>query len=359
VGITGSAGKTTTKELTRAALAGARRVHATRGNLNNRVGMPLTLLAAPDEVEVVVLELGTNEPGEIATLAAVARPDIGVVTTVGEAHLEKLGSVQGVLREKLDLLRGLAAGGRCVVGDEPEELVREARRVCPGVRVAGWGERADEDLRPEDVEVDHWGAHRFVWRGRTAALSLNGRHAVTDALLALAVSELLGVSPADAVAGLATVAPGAMRGEVRRVGDLTVVVDCYNANPPSVRAAMELLERHTASRRVAVLGTMLELGDASARLHRDVLADALDRSVDLLVATGAFAEAAAELGVEAPERILAAPSWQEAYPALKERLGGREVVLLKASRGVALEGILPLLEADFGTAPPDDAGGEG
>lgn len=353
VGITGSAGKTTTKDLTRAALLGDRRVHATRGNLNNRIGLPLTLLATPDAAEAVVVEMGTNEPGEIAILAALARPDIGVVTTVGEAHLEKLGSLEGVLQEKLDLLRGLAEGGRCVVGDEPRSLVRAARAICPRVRVAGWGEGADQDLRPASVEVDHWGTHTFRWRGQTVTLSLPGRHAVANALLALAVSELLGVPPKAAVAGLADVTSGAMRGEVRRIGDLAVVVDCYNANPPSVRVALDLLEGQEASRRVAVLGTMLELGEASDRLHRDVLSDALERALDLVVATGAFADAAEALGVAGSERVLTAPSWAEAYPALRERLGGHEVVLLKASRGVAMEGILPLLEADFADTPEE------
>ena len=346
VGLTGSAGKTTTKEFIRGALSGALQVHATRGNLNNRIGMPLTLLNTPGTADVVVLEMGTNEPGEIRALAQVARPDIGVVVTVGEAHLEKLGSVEGVLQEKLDLLRNLAAGGRCVVGDEPPFLAEAARGICPDVRVAGWSERAEPGLRPEAVEVDAWGIHRFGWRGQTVTLGVPGRHVVVNALLALAVAELLGVRPRDAAQGLGGVGAGSMRGEVRRVGDLTVVVDCYNANPPSVRAALELLAGQTASRRVAVLGTMLELGEASGALHREVLRDALSRELDLVVATGAFADAASQEPADA--RVLAAPTWKDAYPELKGRLGGDEVVLLKASRGVALEGILALLEADFG-----------
>jgi UDP-N-acetylmuramoyl-tripeptide--D-alanyl-D-alanine ligase len=354
VGITGSAGKTTTKDLTRGALEGALRVHATRGNLNNRVGMPLTLLRAPTDAEVVVLELGTNEPGEIATLAQVARPDIGVVVMVGEAHLEKLGSLEGVLEEKLALLRGLAEGGRCLVGDEPALLASAARAICPSVRVAGWSQRADPDLRPAEVEVDTWGAHHFQWRGLGVRLNVAGRHAVVDALLALAVSELLGVTPERAVAGLAGVTSGAMRGEVRRIGDLTVVVDCYNANPPSVKAALDLLEARSAGQKVVVLGTMLELGEASARLHREVLADAMARDVELVVATGAFEAAAGELAADDRTRVMAAPDWRSVYPALRERLDGHEVVLLKASRGVAMEGILALLEADF--APAEDEG---
>jgi UDP-N-acetylmuramoyl-tripeptide--D-alanyl-D-alanine ligase len=353
VGLTGSAGKTTTKEFIRGALSVAMEVHATQGNLNNRIGMPLTLLAAPAEAEVVVLEMGTNEPGEIATLAQVARPDIGVVVTVGEAHLEKLGSVEGVLQEKLDLLRNLSEGGRCVVGDEPAFLPGAAREICPAVRVAGWSERADEGLRPEGVEVDAWGIHRFRWRGQAVTLGVPGRHAAANAMLALAVSELLGVSARDAVRGLSGVGAGSMRTEVTRVGDLTVVVDCYNANPPSVRAALDLLGQHAASRRVAVLGTMLELGDASPALHREVLRDALSRGLDLVVATGAFADAAAL--ERSDTRILAAPDWKAAYPELRRLLAGDEVVLLKASRGVALEGILALLEADFGVPAGEGA----
>jgi len=348
VAITGSSGKTTTKDFTAAALGMAKRVHATRGNLNNRVGMPLTLLAVPDQAEAVVLEMGTNEPGEIRVLAQIARPDIGVVTTVGEAHLEKLGSLQGVLDEKLDLLRNLATGGRCLVGDEPALLVDGARSICDGVRVAGWSERADGDLRPDGARADEAGRYAFAWRGTTVSVPVAGRHAVTDALLALAVADLLGVAPGDAVRGLASAATNPMRAEVRRIGSLTVIVDCYNANPQSVGAALDILQgQATAERRVAVLGTMRELGAESARLHREVLGRALATDIDVLVATGGFAEAARELDVAGSERVIIAEDWRAAYPLLRARLAGGEVVLLKASRGIALEGILPMLEADF------------
>jgi len=362
VAITGSSGKTTTKDFTAAAIGAGKRVHATRGNLNNRVGMPLTLLAVPADAEAVVLELGTNEPGEIRTLAQIARPDIGVVTTVGEAHLEKLGSLEGVLDEKLDLLRGLADEGRGLVGDEPAVLAARARGICPGVRVAGWTERADADLRPQAARADEQGRYMFEWRGARVSVPVAGRHAVTDALLALAIAELLGVSAADAARGIAGASTQAMRGEVRRISGLTLIVDCYNANPQSVRAALEVLEGQAARRRVAVLGTMRELGADSDRLHREVLGDALGRAVDLVVATGAFAQAAEALGATTgasaqaaqalgtrSARLLTAADWQAAYPLLRARLKGDEIVLLKASRGIAMEGMLPLFERDFGT----------
>jgi len=346
VAITGSSGKTTTKDLTAAALGAVRRVHATRGNLNNRVGMPLTLLAVPAEAEAVVLELGTNEPGEIRTLAQIARPDIGVVTTVGEAHLEKLGSFEGVLDEKLDLLRGLTGGGRCVVGDDPAVLAERARGICPSVRVAGWTERADADLRPAAASADPLGRWSFTWHGEGVSVPIAGRHAAADAMLALAIADLLGVPAADAARGIAGASTQSMRGEVRRVGGLTLIVDCYNANPQSVRAALDVLEGQVARRRVAVLGTMRELGAESERLHREVLAGALAKKIDLIVATGAFAQAAESLGTSAAG-VLTAADWQAAYPRLRERLAGDEIVLLKASRGIAMEGLIPLFERDF------------
>jgi UDP-N-acetylmuramoyl-tripeptide--D-alanyl-D-alanine ligase len=348
VAITGSSGKTTTKDMTAAALASARRVHATSGNRNNRIGMPMTLLATPSDAEAIVLELGTNEPGEIRALAQIARPDLGVITTIGESHLEKLGSVEGVLEEKLDLLRYLAVGGRCVVGDEPEVLSSRARALCSTVRVAGWSERADADLRPDSAGVDVFGRYEFHWKGVKVVAPMAGRHAVSNALIALAIADLLGVPPRDAAQGLATTRTGSLRGEIRRIGDLTVIVDCYNANPQSVRASLDVLEQQGAvAQRVAVLGTMLELGDASERLHRDVLRDALTRDVDLVVATGAFGAAAEDLDLAQSTRVIAAPDWREAYPELRARLEGDEIVLLKASRGVALEGIVALIEADF------------
>jgi UDP-N-acetylmuramoyl-tripeptide--D-alanyl-D-alanine ligase len=350
VGITGSSGKTTTKDLTAAALRSAKRVHATSGNRNNRVGLPLTLLAAPNDAEAVVLEMGTNEPGEIRTLAQIARPDIGVVTTVGESHLEKLGSVEGVLEEKLDILRHLAEGGRCLVGDEPAMLSERARSICAQLRVAGWSQRADADLRPENARADASNRYRFEWRGAPVSLQLVGRHAAADAMLALAIAELLGVSPADAARGVSGTETHALRGEIRRLGSLTLVVDCYNSNPQSARAALDLLAAQDATRRVAVLGSMLELGNESDRLHDDVLANALGRRFDLVVATGRFADAAGRMGATKRSDVITAQDWQSAYPILRERMEGGEVVLLKASRGIALEGILPLLERDFGTA---------
>ena len=351
VAITGSSGKTTTKDFLTAALSTVRKTHATRGNRNNRVGVPLTLLEAPESAEMVVLELGTNEPGEIRVLTAIASPDVGVVTTVGESHLEGLGSLEGVLEEKLDLLRGLPKGARAVVGDEPPELVTAAREILPQVRVAGWSERADERARPSGAEPDAFGRYRFRWHGHDVSVPLPGRHAVSNALVALTVADLLGVPAARAAQGLEGAETADMRGQTRTVGGLTLLVDCYNANPQSARAALDLLEEYAAGAgRVAVLGTMLELGPGSADLHDRVLRDALDRDIDLILAVGGFAAAAERLAADL-DRVVRAADWRTGYPLLAERLRGDEVILLKASRGVALEGMIDLLEADYG---PDE-----
>ena len=355
VAITGSSGKTTTKELLRGALQRSYRVHATPGNLNNRIGLPLTLLGAPDDAEVLVLEMGTNEPGEIEALTAIAEPDIGVVTTVSDAHLEKLGSLEGVFREKLALVAGMSGRGAAVVGDQPPSLPRRARALHPNVRVAGWSEAADANLRPQNPHPDAHGRYFFDWRNQRVHLQVPGRHAVHDALLALAVSDLLQTSHGPAARGLERYRPEGMRGEQLHAGDLRLLVDCYNANPQSLRAALDLLGLiPAAGRRVAVLGSMLELGDRSEALHDELLGEVLSQAVDVVLALGEFAAAAerrrATGAGDGRAALLVGADAAEGYATLREHLRGNELILLKGSRGVALERMVPLIEADFGPA---------
>jgi UDP-N-acetylmuramoyl-tripeptide--D-alanyl-D-alanine ligase len=350
VGITGSSGKTSTKDLLKEALQGSFRVHATQGNLNNRIGLPLTILAAPAEVEALVLEMGTNEPGEIRALTEIAGPQIGVITTVSETHLEKLGSLDGVLEEKLDLFRGLPANGVAVVGDEPPDLEEKAREVFPKLVATGWSERPKPEHRPENPAVSDKGCFRFHWRGEPVQLRMPGLHSVQNALLALVVADALGVPARDAARRVGRVEAGGMRSEIRILGSLTLLVDCYNANPQSVRAGLDLLVTvRQLGPRVAVLGSMLELGEETRTLHRQALEDALTFPLDLIVVTGLFAEAAqwVRLPAEGPE-LLIAPELDQARDVLLQSLGGTEVVLLKASRGVAMEALIPSLEDRFG-----------
>ncbi|HET7463961.1 MAG TPA: UDP-N-acetylmuramoyl-tripeptide--D-alanyl-D-alanine ligase [Longimicrobium sp.] len=355
VAVAGSNGKTTTKDLLRAALSPKFRVHATTGNLNNQVGAPLTLLATPDDAEVVVVEVGTNEPGEITLLGAIVEPSVVVITSIGEEHLEGLGSVEGVLEEELSILPHLREGGIAVMAEDPPELPGRAAEVIGGgrLRVAGLGERAD--VRPdggaEGIEVAPGGATRWSFRGVRVELPLPGMHNVRNALIALGVSTELGVPVEDSAASIAAMPAPKMRSEWRRVGTLSVLADCYNANPPSTRAAIDLLASlPSEGGKVAVLGTMRELGGHAAELHRGVLLGALGRlgnGIDRVVATGDFVAAARELG--AGEGVIAVEDPLEAYAALRPTLTGNETILLKGSRGVALERLIPLLENDFAT----------
>lgn len=353
--ITGTNGKTSTKEMVRAVLACGYRVHATTGNLNNLVGAPLTLLRTPLGTGAMVVEVGTNEPGEIGRLAAIVEPDAAIITSVAEGHLEGLGSVEGVLEEKVSLLGGLPRGGVALVGEEPPVLAERARSFGHRVRVAGWTGRADPDLRAEDVVLDEEGRVRFRWRGHEVRLRFRGRHHARNALLALGIGEEWGIDPGPAIRALEEVEPMGMRGEIRRIGGLTVIVDCYNSNPASLDAALDLLiSMPPQGGRVAVVGTMRELGPATENLHRRAAEALAGADVDLILATGEFAAAFAPLADALGRRVLVADDPVEAYPALAQRLTGREVILLKGSRGVELERLLPLLEQDWA-----GSGGEG
>ena len=345
VGITGSSGKTTVKDMTMGALTGTTRAHGTRANNNNRVGTSLTILSMPEHATSLVLEMGSNEPGEIAELARVARPTVGVVTTVSETHVERLGDLSGVLSEKLDLLRAVDATDTALVGDDPPELAREARKIHPGVAVSGWSERADPDLRPFDARLRTDGTYAFTWQGQPVSLQVPGAHNVYNALLALAVARSLNVGAVSAAAGVSAVTPRAMRSEVRRIGALTLLVDCYNANAASVEAAVTTLAAmETRGRRVAVLGTMLELGERSVAIHRETLGRVLEAGVDRYILTGAFARA--KHGVP-DDRIHRVDDVAELAARLPELVEPGDTILLKGSRGVRLERAIPALESSF------------
>lgn len=349
VAITGTNGKTTTKEMARAILATRYRTHATTGNLNNLIGAPLTLLGAPDDAEAVVVEIGTNAPGEIARLAETVEPDVGIITAVAEGHLEGFGTVEGVLREKTTLLSRLRSGGLAIVADEPASLPERARSLAKRVRVGGWTERADGDLRAASLGIDETGKVRFTWDGRDVALPFGGKAHARNALLALALGLEWDVDPAGAIAALEAMPAPKMRGEVHRYGELAVIADCYNANPASLAAAVDtLVSMPRRGGRVAVVGSMLELGPQSSALHGESARRLAAADVDLIVGTGLFQEAFAPLREELGERLVLAKDAEEAWAPLAERLGGSEVVLLKGSRGVALERLLPRMEERFG-----------
>jgi UDP-N-acetylmuramoyl-tripeptide--D-alanyl-D-alanine ligase len=350
VAITGSSGKTTTKEILRAAVEGSLRTHATRANLNNRIGVPLTLLEAPADAQVVLVEVGTSEPGEIAALRSVAHPDVAVVTTVSEAHVERLGDLEGVFREKLSLLDRLPSGATVVVGDDPAELADRAPDAAPGhpLRVAGLSERADQPWRGRLVESDAEGRWRVATPSGSFLAPVPGAHGARCALLALAVADLLGVPPEAARAGIARTALPGLRSEIRRLGAGTLLVDCYNANPQSTRAAVAWLSTlPSEGPRIAVLGSMLELGPRSGAHHEEVLREALETDLDRIIAVGLFAETPAARE-DRSGRVIPAADAGAARSRVLEAIRPGATVLLKGSRGVALELLLPDLEQALG-----------
>ncbi len=346
--ITGTNGKTTTKEMVRAVLRTRWAVHATTANLNNLVGAPLTILSAPDGTEALVVEIGTNAFGEIARLADLVEADIGVITSVAEGHLEGFGNLEGVLHEKTSMLPRLRKGGVALVADEPAALVDRARSLVREVRVAGWTDRADPSLRAEGIRIGQDGRPRFRWQDREVTLRFGGWGHVRNALLALGVGRLLHVPDDAAVAALEGLEPPPLRGEVRAIGGLTVLADCYNANPSSVASALNTLLALPRDRRVVVVGSMLELGARSERLHRDVARLLAGAELDLIVATGLFVPAFEAHAEALGDRLLRVDEVPDAAEPLLERLTGTEAILLKGSRGVALERLLPHLEARFG-----------
>lgn len=335
VGVVGTNGKTSTKELTRAALGAALEVHATTGNLNNLIGVPLTLLALPDEAEVAVVEMGTNQPGEVARLRAIVEPDLVVVTSIAEEHLEGLGDLAGVMREEMAAADGTDV---VVVPASQPEVVDEARRRARRVVSAG--------LDAGDVGAERWsigedGRGTIVVDGVEVSVPLRGVHNARNAMLALAVARECGV-PLDAAArGIAAMPAPPMRSNWERVGRATLINDAYNSNPGSARAALELLAHTGRGRqRVAVLGSMLELGPQGPRLHDELARTALDDGIDVVAGVGEFA-AALERVAPGSERVVGAADPEALWPILASRLAPDAVILLKGSRGVRLERLVP------------------
>jgi UDP-N-acetylmuramoyl-tripeptide--D-alanyl-D-alanine ligase len=344
IAVGGSNGKTSTKELLAAMLGGAYRVHATVGNLNNEIGVPLTLLALPDGADIAVVEAGTNAPGEIARLRRIIAPDVAVITSIGEEHLEGFGDLAGVLREELDLVDEVET---VVAPAAHPEVAEGARGRCGRVVVAGLDAA---DVRPlgHALHADGTGTLRFATEEGEVALHipLRGLHNLRNAMLAVAVARAYGVGWDAIAAGLARMPQPAMRAAVAPLGrDAVLVNDAYNANPPSARAALDLLEAVGASRPlVAVLGTMRELGAATAAMHDAVLADALRRPLTLVVALGEYAAAAARIAPDDP-RVLCGADVPDVVDRLPALLPARAAILLKGSRGARLERLVAPLEA--------------
>lgn len=340
IGITGQNGKTSTKEMVATVLATRWRVHRTRANDNNLVGVPLTILQAPMGTEALVVEAGANLPGEIPRYREIVRPDIAVVLNAGAGHLEGFGSVEGVIREKLSLTKDAPLA---IVGMEPAALAPGARALARRVITAGL---ADADTIPDAVEMSADGRPIVSKGKRRFTVAARGRHQAGNAMFAWAIAQELKLDlDAVAVALEQFNVPGG-RGELAQHGGLTVVNDSYNANPQSFKTAIALATELRAGRRlVFVAGSMRELGSHATALHHDVAGWLAALEPELLALVGDFVPAFADWRDRYAGRLVEAPDAESMGPLLAARLLGDELVVLKGSRGVALERILPAIIA--------------
>ncbi|HET6205004.1 MAG TPA: UDP-N-acetylmuramoyl-tripeptide--D-alanyl-D-alanine ligase [Planctomycetota bacterium] len=355
VGITGSCGKTTTKDYLAHLLGCRRRVVASEKSFNNAVGVPLTLLRIERGTEIAVLEIGTNAPGEIAALAAVARPTAGLVTNVNEAHLAGLGTVEGVAREKGDLLAALPEEGFGVISADCPRSRGLGSRTRARVLTVSVGGRAD--FRAVDP-VAHGAGTAFLLNGTIpVTLPALGTHSVANLLFAIAACAGLGLPPEEVLGAVPTLPTAPRRLEWKRFGAISLLDDSYNANPASARAAVRVLAGMPgASRRVLVLGDMLELGESAPSLHAEVGAAVARAGIDLFIGVGREARGAVEaaLAEGLPAKgALALEDTPSAVAIVPELLRDGDLVLVKGSRGMELESLVGALRGRFA---PDGAG---
>jgi UDP-N-acetylmuramoyl-tripeptide--D-alanyl-D-alanine ligase len=340
IAIAGSNGKTSTKHLVHAALAGKLRGSMSPKSFNNDIGVPYTIFQADPQQDYLVLEMGTNHPGEIRTLTGIGLPDVALITNCSAEHLEFLGDLSGVRRENACVTEGLATNGLLVVnGDDPELL--SAVAAWPGRKVT-FGFASTNDLFAADVRADDHGV-RFRLNGSRQEffVPLLGRHTACNALAAIAVARRLGLSETEIERGLESARGPEMRLQLQQVGQIRVLNDAYNANPASMRAAIDTLGTLPATgRRIAVLGDMRELGRTSERYHREVGHLAAVARLDVLACVGPqskyVAESAAHSGMSRG-RIHCFDNAEAASTVIPRWVREGDLVLLKASRGIHLE----------------------
>src|ERR1700691_2689666 len=347
VGVTGSAGKTTTKEAIAHVLATRFRVLKSEGNFNNHFGLPLMLLKLEPEHDVAVIEMGMSHAGEIRALAKIAQPEIGVVTNVAPVHLEFFDSLAGIARAKYELIESLPSNGTAVLNAD-DEYVSWFGRDFKG-KVVLYGTRATANVRAEKIQSKGTEGAEFdvaiASVREHATLPLVGEHNVLNALAAVAVGLERGLKPAEAVGALATLAPADKRGQVLQVGNITVINDCYNSNPKALEAMVDALAKMAAKRRVVVAGEMLELGPAAEEMHRKAGHHIADKKIDVLLGVRGLAQAAVEAAKGAGLRAEFVSSAEDAGQWLAREARDGDVILLKASRGVKLEKALEVWKA--------------
>lgn len=346
IAVTGSVGKTSTRSMIAAVLSQKYRVLQTEKNFNNEIGLPKTLLQLTPEHEACVVEMGMRGLGQIAELAAIAEPDIGVVTNVGKSHIELLGSQDNIARAKSELVRALSEDGVAILNQD-DSYVAAMADLCRG-KVVGYGIESNAAIRASRVVCSEKGL-RFACRCFDQVMDIHmpliGSHNVYNALAAIAVGRVLGLTEHQLQKGLSEYRGMPMRQELIHLGEYTFINDAYNANPASMSEALKSLALLTKGRKIAVLGGMLELGDWTVREHEKIGAEAAELGLDALITMGSpafyIADAARKNGLGA---VYTAQDHAGAADCLRQIIQPGDTVLLKGSRGFAMEKILPYFE---------------
>ena len=334
IGVTGSAGKTTTKDTIATLLGGSLRVGKNEGNLNNHIGLPLSILRQNPAEQVYVFEMGMNHSGEIRFLASIARPQIAVVTNVGTAHIENLGSREAIALAKRELVESLSADGIAVVNADDAHVARFGE-IHPGQTVT-YGLKREADFRVESLTMSEAGA-RFQIGKTKFETPVAGTHSVLNVAAAVAVGSLMGVKLAELAERARLLEPGKMRGERQKHKGVTILNDCYNSNPDAAKAMLAYAALLPASRRIAVLGEMLELGDWSTALHREVGERAAELRFDLVVGVKGDASHVTDGAKGAGVEALYFSTPEQAGEALISLTEPGDLLLFKGSRGTRME----------------------
>jgi UDP-N-acetylmuramoyl-tripeptide--D-alanyl-D-alanine ligase len=344
--VTGSAGKTTTKEILAHILATRFRVMKSSGNLNNHIGLPLQLLKLEAEHDLAVVEMGMNHAGEIRALGALAHHDLAVVTTVAPVHLEFFGSLKEIARAKYEIIETLHSGGVAVLNAD-DEYVCQFGRDFKG-KVVTFGTKRAADVSARNIKLN--GAEGSTFDlvvgsvEEPVTFPLVGEHNIYNALAAAGAAIERGLTPSQAAVALSSIAPPDKRGQVLQIGGATIINDCYNSNPRALAAMIDTLASMKAQRRILIVGEMLELGPTAEALHRESGKHAAEKKIDLVIGVRGMARAVAEAACGAGTQAQFVETPEQAGEWLAQNLRPGDAVLLKASRGVKLERALEGLE---------------
>ena len=344
IGLTGSVGKTTTKEMTYEVVSRKYRAIKTEGNLNNDIGLPKTLLRLESDTQAAVIEMGMSAFGEISLLTKTCLPDIGIITNIGVSHIEHLGSRDGILKAKLEILDGMKKGSPLILNGDNDKLSTvkndDYKLIFFGI------ENEKADVRAFDIKENGSDTEFFVKaysKTQKVTIPTVGIHNVYDALAAYTVGLLLELPAEEIAKALENYTPSGMRQRLKEVNGVKIIEDCYNASPDSQRAALNVLSDMNAGRKIAVLGDMLELGDYSETAHREVGKFAAEKKIDVLYAFGEQSKYIAEEAEKGVERVLWFDDKAQLAKTLVQDVKSGDCVLFKASRGMKLEEIIEKL----------------